>query len=145
MNILDILILCLAIIYPLFEGYREYAFYRVNQRAGFQERNYDKDRKVINVLTWLFFYLAAGSSAGIVLGFEFLVFTKLGAWLSAAAFWRWIWLDGILNLRRKDLGFFYAGNSGRSFTDRLIHGMPTWLKALLKFSAFLIALWFLLS
>lgn len=119
-------ILCaLLLFYPVIEGVREYYYYGVNRAAGFSQRSKDSDRKTINVITWGLshalpvVYISAGS--WLLLG---LIFTAL-------AFWRWLVLDGVLNVKR-GLGFWYAGSSGRSFTDKILNPLPVPARAALK-------------
>lgn len=111
-------------LYPILEGKREYYFYLINQAAGFKLRGVDSDRKTVNVSIFLLsvcsfsYFITSGS-------------LELIALICMATFWRWIILDGILNNYRT-LGFWYAGNSGRSFTDKILFPLPIWLRALVK-------------
>ena len=113
------------IVYPIIEGIREYYFYRINRAANFSRRSEDSDRKTMNVVSWILCHsfpvllLANGNCITLIL---------IGI---ALALYRWIALDGVVNLRR-GLGFWYAGNSGRSFTDKILYPFPIWQRAVLK-------------
>lgn len=79
----------------------------------------------MNVLTWLLCHVLpviylCGSS-WVLFG---LIFTAL-------AFWRWVVLDGVLNVKR-GLGFWYAGSSGRSFTDKILYPLSVPVRAVVK-------------
>lgn len=115
----------LFIFYPVIEGIREYYYYGVNRSANFSQRSKDSDRKTMNVITWALCHAIP------------VLLISTGAWITALlafislAFWRWIALDGVLNLRR-GLGFWYDGGSGRSFTDKILYPLPVWQRAALK-------------
>lgn len=119
-----ILSLFVLLLYPLIEGKREYYFYLINQRASFALRSVDSDRKTTNV--GLFILFATALSYELSENWLELVLLFL-----AVSFWRWIALDAVLN-RMRGLGFWYAGNSGRSFTDKILYPLPIWARALLK-------------
>ena len=134
-----ILSLLVLFFYPVLEGKREYYFFLINQKAKFSLRTVDSDRKTINVGLFILFASA-------------LSYELSGSWQEllslflAVTFWRWIALDGVLNILR-GLDFWYAGNSGRSFTDKILYPLPRWLKILVKclpFASF-ISLYFLLK
>jgi hypothetical protein len=124
-NLLPWIVWVLIIVYPIIEGIREYYFYGINRSANFSQRAKDSDRKTMNVLTWI---LGHGLAAIYLSDYNWLI-----AALSfvALAFWRWIALDGVFNVKRS-LGFFYAGNSGRSFTDNLLYPLSIPARAILK-------------
>tara|TARA_R110002050_G_scaffold265465_2_gene406580 strand:+ start:19096 stop:19521 length:426 start_codon:yes stop_codon:yes gene_type:complete len=134
-----ILSLLALFFYPILEGKREYYFYLINQKAKFPLRSVDSDRKTTNVGLFILFAIS-------------LSYENSSDWLQllslflAVTFWRWVALDGILNMLR-GLDFWYAGNSGRSFTDKILYPLPRWLKIIVKclpFVAFL-TLYFILK
>lgn len=111
---------------PVAEGYREYLFYLINKAARFSLRAEDVLRKHFNTALYgaavlPLIYLLTGAA--------WLHFSLV---FCAAVFWRWVALDGVLNWCRH-LGFFYAGNSGRSFTDIILHPLPIPARAAVKF------------
>lgn len=134
-----ILSLLVLLFYPILEGKREYYFFLINQKAKFSLRAVDSDRKTTNVGLFILFASA-------------LSYELSGSWQEllslflAATFWRWIALDGVLN-KLRGLDFWYAGNSGRSFTDKILYPLPMSAKIIVKsmpFVAFLI-LYFILK
>lgn len=129
---LDIFAYILLITYPVIEGIREHKFFIINKGASFHPRYADVDRKWTNVTL---FILATGL-ATLAAGENFSQMARL---FIASAFYRWLVLDGILNQRRK-LGFWYAGNSGRAFTDRILYPLPIWKRVILKSTPFVAAL-----
>jgi hypothetical protein len=122
---LELSVLLLLVFYPLLEGLREYFFYQVNRAAGFKLKAVDSNRKTVNVLLWVL------ACALPVLCFSGGSWVLLGLLALASAFWRWVALDGVLNLKR-GLGFWYAGNSGRAFTDKLLYPLSIPARAVLK-------------
>jgi|GEM_PF-6168098 len=132
-NYIFYLAILIMILYPFVEGVREYYFYGVNKAAGYSQRSKDSDRKIMNVLTWFMTHVILV----LQLGNQDLVLMGLIA--IALAFWRWIVLDGVLNLKR-ELGFWYAERSGRSFTDRLLNPLSIPARAAWKLTPFFLAL-----
>ena len=122
---LELSVLLLMVSYPLLEGLREYYFYQINQAAKFSLRAVDSDRKTVNVFLWV---LVTVPFTLILVNDTWL---KVALLFTAAAFLRWVALDGVLNLKR-GLGFWYAGNSGRSFTDKLLYPLSIPARVVLK-------------
>jgi len=120
-----LLLTALLFTYPILEGLREYYFYLINRAAKFSLRDIDSNRKTVNVVLWVMMaaYLSWFLGDGDLL--------KVAMIFIVAAFWRWVALDGVLNVKR-DLGFWYAGNSGRSFTDKLLYPLSIPARAVLK-------------
>lgn len=131
------LIVFIFLFYPIVEGLREYYYYGVNKAARFSQRTKDSDRKTMNVLTWVLCHCLP------------VIYLSGNNWLLAVAiavalaFWRWVALDGVLNVKR-GLGFWYAGNSGRSFTDKILYPLPVITRATLKISPLIALLVFIL-
>lgn len=124
-NLILVVFVVLMVVYPLLEGLREYYFYQINRAENFTLRAVDSNRKTVNVFLWVL--ITVPSSVSLVNG----AWLKVALLFTAAAFWRWVALDGVLNLKR-GLGFWYAGNSGRSFTDKLLYPLSIPARAVLK-------------
>ena len=130
----------LLLIFPILftlEGVREWKFYQINRAAKFQPKAADVDRKFLNGIL----------SAAYVIPLLYLAIqTNLYDYPAALVYvaaCRWLLLDGALNLLR-GLGFWYAGNSGRSITDRILYPLSIPARAALKILLVVIPLFLLL-
>jgi hypothetical protein len=119
-----LLSLLALLFYPILEGKREYFFFLINQKAKFPLRSVDSDRKTVNVGLFILF----ASTVSYQLSADSLQLLSL---FLAFTFWRWVALDGVLN-KLRGLDFWYAGNSGRSFTDKILYPLPRWAKIIVK-------------
>lgn len=128
--------------YFCLEGLREFKFYVINHAADFAARVADVDRKAINALLSGVFIVLASLYLLSLLGvptFSKVFWLSLGVQIFTALSLRWLCLDGVLNLKR-GLGFWYAGNSGRSITDRILYPIPILTRAALKITLVLTSL-----
>lgn len=122
---IGISIILMFLIFPVIEGIREFYFYGINKAASFSIRSKDSDRKTMNVLTWVLAHIVP------------ILYLSHDFWLNAlilsftVAFYRWLILDGIVNIKRSE-GFFYAGNSGRTFTDKILYPLSIRKRAMVK-------------